>query len=94
VAGALEGITRDCVMRLAQELGHEVRECQLARSDLYLADECFLTGTAAGVVPLSAIDDRTIGAGGCGQVTAALANLLTDIATGRDNRHPEWREHV
>jgi branched-chain amino acid aminotransferase len=93
-AGALPGITRDCVMRLAAEEGVEVAERQLVRSDLYVADECFLTGTAAGVVPVTAVDGRTVGDGNRGALTARLGELFTDVACGRDERHPEWRELV
>jgi branched-chain amino acid aminotransferase len=93
-AGALEGITRDCVLRLAEDLGRPTVQENLVRSDLYLADEVFMTGTSAGVVALSSVDDRPIGDGRTGPVTAAVAALLDDVATGADSRHPEWREYV
>lgn len=93
-AGALPGITRDSVLRLASEEGIETAERQLVRSDLYVADECFLTGTAAGVVPVTSVDGRTVGSGSRGGITARLGELLSDIAYGRDRRHPEWRELV
>jgi branched-chain amino acid aminotransferase len=93
-AGALEGITRDSVLRLADELGFRAAEENLVRSDLYLADEMFLTGTSAGVVAVSAVDGRPVGTGAAGAVTTAVATLLRDITTGADRRHPEWLEYV
>ncbi len=71
-AGILEGITRDAVIELAQEAGHEVREVGLTRHDVYIADECFLTGTAAEVIPVVKIDGRAIGAGKPGPITNEL----------------------
>jgi branched-chain amino acid aminotransferase len=93
-AGVLPGITRETVMTLAREDGIEVREQDLVRSDLYLADECFLTGTAAGVVPVISVDHRGIGDGKPGPLTVNLRDRLTQIVNGADDAHPEWREFV
>jgi branched-chain amino acid aminotransferase len=71
-AGILEGITRNAVMELAYAAGIDCREQTLVRHDLYTADECFLTGTAAEVIPVVEIDGRTIGAGVPGPITARL----------------------
>jgi branched-chain amino acid aminotransferase len=71
-AGILEGITRGAVMELATAAGIDCREVTLVRHDLYTADECFLTGTAAEVIPVVDIDGRSIGAGTPGPVTARL----------------------
>ena len=71
-AGILEGITRELVMGLGREAGYDVREMSLVRHDLYTADECFLTGTAAEVVPVVSLDGRTIGTGKPGPVTRDL----------------------
>ncbi len=71
-AGILEGITRDAVMALAREAGYEMRETPLTKHDVYIADECFLTGTAAEVVPVVKVDSRTIGDGTPGPVTREL----------------------
>jgi branched-chain amino acid aminotransferase len=71
-AGILEGITRNAVMELAVAAGIECREATLVRHDLYTADECFLTGTAAEVIPVVEIDGRKIGAGVPGPVTGRL----------------------
>jgi branched-chain amino acid aminotransferase len=71
-AGILEGITRDAVIELARSAGIEVREMSLTRHDVYIADECFLTGSAAEVIPVVKIDSRTIGSGQPGPVTRDL----------------------
>jgi branched-chain amino acid aminotransferase len=71
-AGILEGVTRDEILDIARDLKFEIREENLTRQDLYVADECFLTGTAAEVIPVVKIDNRTIGAGKPGPVTQRL----------------------
>ena len=71
-AGILEGITRDAVIELARAQGLEVREASLTRHDVYIADECFLTGTAAEVIPVVKVDGRTIGDGKPGPITRNL----------------------
>ena len=71
-AGILAGVTRDAVIELAREAGIEVRESSLSKHDVYVADECFLTGTAAEVVPVVKVDSRTIGTGKPGPITRDL----------------------
>jgi len=71
-AGILEGITRDAVIELARTARIEVREMPLTRHDVYIADECFLTGSAAEVIPVVKIDNRTIGDGKPGPITRDL----------------------
>jgi len=71
-AGILGGITRDAVIEVAREAGIEVREVALTKHDVYVADECFLTGTAAEVIPVVKVDSRTIGAGKPGPITRDL----------------------
>ncbi len=71
-AGILEGITRDAVIELARQSGREVREVPLLRHDVYIADECFLTGSAAEVIPVVKVDDRKIGDGKPGPITRDL----------------------
>ncbi|HEX4131311.1 MAG TPA: branched-chain-amino-acid transaminase [Pirellulales bacterium] len=71
-AGILEGITRDAVMELAGAAGLTVREIALSKHDVYIADECFLTGTAAEIIPVIKVDSRTIGTGEPGPVTRDL----------------------
>ena len=71
-AGILEGITRNLVMELARSAGIEVREVTMQRHDLYIAEECFLTGTAAEVIPVVKLDGRSIGDGTPGEITRML----------------------
>lgn len=70
--GILEGVTRNCVITLAREAGFEVEERVFTRHDIYIADECFLTGTAAEVIPVVKLDQRVIGNGEPGKVTQKL----------------------
>jgi branched-chain amino acid aminotransferase len=81
-AGSLEGVTRDVVMRLAKADGIEVAEQNLTRYDLYVADEFFLTGTAAEVIPVIEIDGRIIGTGQPGEMTKKLRKKFFAYARG------------
>ncbi len=78
-AGILEGITRNSVIRLAEEDGTTVQQTSLIRHDVYVADECFLTGTAAEVIPVVSVDERTIGDGKPGPVTKRLLELFQKL---------------
>jgi len=78
-AGILEGITRDAVMELARSAGRHVQEIPLSRHDIFIADECFLTGSAAEVVPVVKVDSRKIGAGSPGQVTRELMKQFREM---------------
>jgi branched-chain amino acid aminotransferase len=78
-AGILEGITRDAVIELARQSGIEVREIPLTRHDVYLADECFLTGTAAEVIPVVKVDSRPIGDGRPGPITRDLSDRFHEL---------------
>lgn len=78
-AGILEGITREVVMELARELGKPVHETSLTRHDVYTADECFLTGTAAEVVPVVKCDGRLIGTGQPGPITRDLRRRFLEL---------------
>ncbi len=93
-AGILDGISRKSVIQIARDLGVEVIERNLARAELYLADEVFLTGTAAELVPVREIDDHTIGSGEPGAVTLELQRLFDDALHGRDLRYVEWLDMV
>lgn len=86
----LPGITRDTVMVLARESGYVVREERITRDQLLLADEVFLTGTAAEVTPVREVDDRAIGNGGVGSITKLLQGRYFDVVRGTDSTHPEW----
>ncbi len=78
-AGILEGITRATVIRLARQAGIEVVEKDLVRTDLYAADECFLTGTGAQVIPVNEIDKRAVGEGTVGPITRQMIAAYNDI---------------
>jgi branched-chain amino acid aminotransferase len=86
----LEGITRDTVITLAREMGLVVEECRLTRDQLWLADEAFLTGTAAELTPIREVDNRPIGDGVVGPITKKLQAKFFDVVRGGDNSHPEW----
>ena len=81
-SGILEGITRNCVIQLARQAGYEVRETTLVRHDIYVADECFLTGTAAEVIPATSLDGRLIGTGKPGPVTRDLLERFRKLTRG------------
>jgi len=91
-AGALDGITRDSIMVIARDLGYEVVEENILRSDLYVADEAFLTGTAAEVVPIRAVDDRVIGEPG--EVTRKIQEMYFATIRGEVETYKGWLEHV
>ena len=92
--GALEGITADSVEAIARDLGFEVAESHLRRTDLYLADEVWLTGTAAEVVPVTSVDDRTVGTGRPGPITKAIQEQFFQVVRGEVDRYKDWVEHV
>jgi branched-chain amino acid aminotransferase len=89
--GILPGITRDSVKQIAQDLGYEVVEKQLIRSDLYLADEVFMCGTAAEVTPLRSVDDHEFGVGA---ITLEIQKAYLDTVRGASERWAQWLEHV
>ena len=91
-AGALEGITRDSVITIARDLGYEVAEANLLRSDLYTVEEAFLTGTAAEVVPMRSVDDREIGEPG--PITRSIQETYFAAVRGEIDRYKDWLEHV
>jgi branched-chain amino acid aminotransferase len=93
-AGALEGLTQDAVMTIARDLGYEVATENLLRSDLYTADEAFLTGTAAEVVPIRSVDDRPVGSGEPGPVTRQVQETFFATVRGEVDRYKDWLEHV
>jgi branched-chain amino acid aminotransferase len=89
--GILHGITRDSVIQIAQDLGYEVLETTLIRSDLYLANEVFMCGTAAEVTPVRSVDDHEIGVG---PITLELQKAYLDTVRGASERWAQWRELV
>jgi len=87
----LTGITRDTVIKLAQnELGIETVERQIDRSELYSADECFFTGTAAHITPIGEIDHRQIGSGEPGEITKRLQQIYFEVIKGNNPKYLDW----
>ncbi len=93
-SGALEGITKDSVMTIARDQGYEAIEANVLRSDLYLADEIFLTGTAAEVVPISSVDDRIVGSGKPGPITRAIQAAYFGAVRGELDQYKDWLDYV
>jgi branched-chain amino acid aminotransferase len=91
-AGCLAGITRASIMRIAEDEGIPVREADLVRTELYLADEAFFTGTAAEVVPIREVDDRVIG--DPGPITRRVQEVFQAAIRGKDERYKDWLEPV
>ena len=90
-AGILPGLTRDTIIQIAQDLGHTVVEKNLIRSDLHIADELFMCGTAAEVTPICEIDDIDIGVG---PVTKEIQKAYLDTVNGVNDRWAQWRDPV
>src|SRR5919199_393194 len=93
-ASILDGITRKSVIQIATDLGFEVVERDIGRSELYLADEVFVTGTAAELTPLREIDDHAVGDGRPGEITRAVQAVFEDALHGRSERYREWLDAV
>ena len=93
-ADVLEGITRDSVIKIIEENGGEVIQENIDRDDLYVAEEVFMTGTAAEVKSVTKIDHATIGTGKIGQITKELQKAFTDVTMGRDDRFLSWLKYI
>ena len=92
VASILDGVSRKSVMQIAEDLGYPVAERDIARAELYMADEIFLTGTAAELVPMREIDDHDLG--GPGEITKAIQSKFEDALHGRAEEYLEWLDPV
>lgn len=90
----LDGITRRSVIQIAQDLGYPVVERNIARAEMYLADEVFMTGTAAELAPVVEVDDHKVGDGRPGEITRALQSAFDDAIHGRAERYREWLDVV
>ena len=93
-SGILESITRDAILQIARDLGIPVEERVVDRTELYLADEVFLCGTAAEISPITSIDHYTIGDGAIGPITKQLDTLYENILRGRESNYAAWRTPV
>ena len=90
----LDGINRRAAIQIARDLGYEVIERDIARAELYLADEIFLTGTAAELTPVREVDDHAVGTGRPGPITRAVQDAFEDALHGRTERYREWLDPV
>ena len=93
-ASILDGINRKSAIQIALDLGFEVVERDIARAELYLADEIYVTGTAAELTPLREVDDHVIGDGRPGEITRAVQSAFEDALHGRSERYREWLDPV
>ncbi len=94
LTSALIGITRSTIIALAKDMGLEVHAKRLTRDDVYIADEAFFTGTAAEVTPIRELDNRTIGEGSRGPITAELQARYFDVVYGRNANYESWLSRV
>jgi branched-chain amino acid aminotransferase len=94
VETVLEGITRASILELARDMGIPTQEATVTRDELYIADEVFMTGTAAELTPVREIDHRRIGGGRRGPVTKRLQDAFFDVVAGRDRKHESWLSYV
>ena len=92
--GALDGITRRTILQFAADLDIKVVERRITRDEFYLADEIFMTGTAAELTPTREYDDRTIGNGGRGPLTEKLQTLYFDVVHGRNEQYMDWLSFI
>ncbi len=93
-SSALEGITRDSVMKIAEDLGYSTKENVITRGEAYLADEMFLTGTAAEITPVISIDGRKIGSGKPGNITHQIVSAYLDIVSAKNDKYSSWLSPV
>jgi branched-chain amino acid aminotransferase len=94
LTSVLEGITRASVMELLQEEGVRVVEDRFTRDEVYIADESFMTGTAAEVTPMRELDRRLIGTGKPGPITSRVQERFFGVLKGRDPKHESWLTYV
>jgi len=93
-AGALNGITRNTIFAICQDLGLEIREKRITRDEVYICDEAFFTGTAAEVTPIRELDRIQLGAGSRGPITEKIQSAFFDIVNGRNPKYAEWLTKV
>jgi branched-chain amino acid aminotransferase len=90
----LEGFTRNCIIQIAKDKQYTVEQQRFTRDELYIADEVFLTGTAAEITPVREIDFRQIGTGNPGDITKDLQTTFFDIIRGKNDKYSEWLEYL
>lgn len=90
----LEGITRNSILKIAEDEGVVTKEERFTRDELYIADEAFFTGTAAEVTPIREVDGRAVGAGKPGEITKKVQSIFFDIVKGKNNKYKSWLTRV
>jgi branched-chain amino acid aminotransferase len=90
----LQGITRNSIIEIAKDMGYQVEETDICRTELISADEVWMTGTAAEVAPVTMVDERPVGDGKIGPVATALRSKFADIARGKDAKYDKWLDYV
>ncbi len=94
LASCLDGITRDSVITLAEDLGFKIIEKRITRDEFYTCDEAFFTGTAAEITPIRELDNRVIGSGTRGPITEKLQSLFFDVVAGKTPQYASWLTYV
>ena len=89
-SSALEGITKDSVIKIAKDLGYQTVEREIPRTEIYFSDEVFLTGTAAEITPVISVDGKTIGDGKEGKITEKIRTTYSDITIGKNKKYSKW----
>lgn len=89
-SSALEGITKDSVIKIAKDLGYQTIEREIPRTEIYFADEVFLTGTAAEITPVISIDGKQVGNGKVGKITGGIRKIYSDITMGKNKKYSSW----
>jgi branched-chain amino acid aminotransferase len=89
-SSALEGITKDSVIKIAKDLGYQTIEREIPRTEIYFADEVFLTGTAAEITPVISIDGKQVGNGKVGKITEDIRKIYSDITMGKNKKYSSW----
>jgi len=93
-AGILEGITKDSILTIAKDLGIEVVEREITRSEIFICDEFFFSGTAAELTPVRSLDERTIGTGKPGPITKMLQKAFFEAARGQNPKYDSWLSYI
>ncbi|MCK4240079.1 MAG: branched-chain amino acid transaminase [Candidatus Atribacteria bacterium] len=93
-ATVLEGITRDSIIKIVQDMGYQLQEKYICRDELYISDEVFFTGTAAEVTPVREIDNYQIGEGKCGPITEKIQEKYFAIVKGKDTKYSDWLDYI
>ena len=93
-SSALEGITRDAIIKIGRDLDLDVQESDVTRSEMLMAEEIFLTGTAAEITPITSMDGKSVGDGKPGEITKKMMNDYTDIVMNRNEEYAHWLTRV